>query len=171
MPGFNAKTAVYKAENGNNIVILVGDQIIGFAQSSNYGIDFGAEGIMGIGSALPQEIQQLKISPTVSLSNMMLTAAGISALGSPQTWLSVLANTQLDFAFVRGDGTVMVNFISCTAGSYATDVPANQVLTEQTSFLAMDVTDNNGNSLLASNSATAFTATGTLVTNFVATAT
>jgi hypothetical protein len=171
VPGFNPKTLTYRATNANSIVILVGDQVIGFAQTATYGVDYGAEGIYGVGSALPQEVQQLKISPTISLTNLKLTDAGLQALGNPQSWLSVLANSALDFHFVQRDGTIMVSFVSCTCGSYSADVPANQVLTETTSFLAMDVQDGDGNSLLATNSATTFSATGQLITNFVATAT
>ncbi len=167
MPGFNATALNYKVQNGNSVVIMVGDQVIGFGQSSTHGVDFGTETLYAIGSSLPGEIQQLKISPSISLSTLMLTTAGLTALGQPTSWLAVLANTQMTFHITDGSGNVIVTYVGCTCGSYSSDIPANQPITEQTSWQAMDVLDANGNSLLASNSVTLASAAQTLGANFL----
>jgi len=167
MPGFNATALNYKVRNGNAVVIMVGDQLIGFGQSSTNGVDFGADPLYGIGSSLPGEIQQLKILPSVSMSALQLTTAGLAALGQPTTWLEVIANTQMDFHIVDGDGTTLLTYKSATCGSYSSDISANQPITEQTSWNALDVLDTNGSSVLASNSAANLNAAGSLTANFI----
>src|ERR1700733_6761074 len=98
MPGFNQTALANKVQNTNNVVILVGDQVIGFGQSSSFGVDFGTEGIYGIGNAKPQEVQSLKTSITVTLDMFLLTAQGLAYLGQPSDISDVLSNNQFSIA-------------------------------------------------------------------------
>lgn len=167
MPSFNATALNYKVQNGNSVVIMVGEQVIGFGQSSTSGVDFGSDTLYGIGSSLPGEIQQLKLAPSISLSTLMLTTFGLTYIGQPTTWLEVLANTEMDFHIVDGNGDVMLTYKACTCGSYSSDISANQPITEQTQWSALDVLNSAGNSVLASNSAANLNAAGAFATNFL----
>jgi len=168
MAGFNQTTLNYKVANGNAVIIQVGAQVVGFAQTTTHGVDFGSDNLFGIGSALIGEVQQLKLTPTISLDAMMLTDVGMAAFNQPQTWLSVLANTQLDFHIVDGQtGDVILTYKNCTASSYSSTIPANQPITETVQFTALDVWDSNGDSVLASNSTNILNTAASTVGNFV----
>lgn len=153
MPGFNATDLVNKVRNANNVVILAGDQVIGFAQNMQLGTQFGTEQMYGIGSAKPQENQQLKVAPTFTLESLQLTAAGIAAYGYSTPWVKILANTELDFSAVDGSNNVIITAAAATATDYSSTIPVNQPITESTSFVCLDLLDSNGESVLDGNGA------------------
>ena len=158
MPGFNATDLQNNVRNANNVVIMAGDQVIGFAQNMQLGVEFGTEGIYGVGSAKPQENQQLKISPTFTLEALQLTDAGVKAYGYETPWVQLLANTELDFSITNGAGETILTAYSATATNFNSTVPVNQPITESTSFICLDILDGNGNSVLDGNDASAFNA-------------
>lgn len=151
MPGFNAQQLSYSVQSGNNVVVMVGDQVIAFAQTSDQAVDFGTEGLYGIGTAKPQEIQQLKFTPNISLTAFVLTSQGIIALSYPSSLLEVLANNSFDIHIMDADGVPLITFTGCVAQNYSQNVPANAIVTENISFLAMDVLDSTGQSILNGN--------------------
>jgi len=151
MPGFNQQTLAYKVQSGNSVVVMIGDIPVAFAQTSTQTVDFGTESLYGIGSAKPQEIQQLKFAPTISVDAFVLTSQGIAALSYPANLMSVLANNSFDLHVMDRTGTPMVSFISCVAANFNQNVPANAVITETINFQAMDVLDSTGQSILNGN--------------------
>lgn len=155
MPSFNQTQLNYKALNGNAVEILLGDIPIAFAQTSAQNIDFGTDALFGIGSAKPQEIQQLRLLPTITVDTFTLTDQGFIALGYPTVLSSILANNQFDLHVLQGDGTVIFTFSGAVCQTFNQTVPTNAVVTENLSFVAMDVLDNTGQSILNSNSALA----------------
>jgi hypothetical protein len=150
---YNARQLNYRVLNGNAVALLVGDQVIGFGQTSSQSIDFGSDNIFGIGSAKIGEVQQQRLVPTITLDRMALTAEGVSFFGESTPWASILANTQLDIHVISNAGVPVFTFVSCTCSSFSQSVPANAAVTQQTSFVSLDVLDSNGNSILNSNSA------------------
>lgn len=151
MPGFNAQQLDYKVQSGNSVVVMIGDQVIAFCQSSDQNIDMGAEQLYGIGTAKPQEIQQLKFSPNLSITNFVLTNQGIALLSYPSSILEVLANNSFDMHIIDSSGTPTLTFVGCVCNTYTENVPVNAIITETISFLAMDVLDNTGQSILNGN--------------------
>lgn len=153
MASFNAQTLNYKVRNANSVVMLLGDQEIAFGQTVSLSSSLGAEQLYGIGSIKPQEVQQLKASPSISIDTFALTAEGIAILGYPSTLGDVLANNQFNFYVMDAAGNVIQTYVGCTAGDYNTSYPANQPVTESITFLALDILDALGVSILNSNSA------------------
>ena len=170
MPSYNQQTLVNKVRNGNAVAIIVGDQVIGFGQTVGNSVDFGTEQIFAVGSALPQENQQLKISPKITLSSMQLTADGLAAFGLAQTWLEILANTEMDIHLVDNLGNGIITYVSSTAENYSANTAANQPVTEDVSFVSLDVLNGAGESVLNSNSANVFSPTTAPSANFTASA-
>lgn len=171
MAGFNAKALANKVRNGNTVSILVGDQIIGFGQGLQHSIDFGAEGIYGIGNAKPQEIQQLRTSVTLTLDSMALTEEGISYFGYSASWESILAGNQLILHWTDYEGNTLLTFDECVASNFSSNLQANQPVTQSTSFIAMDVLDADGDSLLNVAPGSVTTGASTLVTDVLSTTT
>lgn len=164
MPGFNATQMQNSVRNTNEVVLIVGDQVVGFGQSSSFGIDFGTEGLYGIGNVKPQEIQQLKSSLTVSLDMFQLTNAGLAYLGQPSDIAEVLANNQFNISIMDASGNPIRTAIGCTAQNVSISMSANQPITEAISFLAMDLMGPNGLSLLNSGGALTLTSVAVGVT-------
>lgn len=148
MPSFNAQAIVNKVRTGSGVVILCGDVPVGFAQTSTQTLAFNMERFFGIGSKKVQEQQQLRYEPSITLDSLQLTADGLKFFDYPSTWLEILVNTQLNFTVADNKGNTIVTFVSCTAENYSASVPANQPITEATSFGAMDIWDDTATSLL-----------------------
>jgi hypothetical protein len=151
MPGFNPQQLAYKVASGNSVVVMLGDQVIAFCQTSDQSVDFGTEFLYGIGTAKPQEIQQLKFAPTLSVSSFVLTDVGLSALNYPSNLLSILANNSFDMHVMDASGLPLLTFTQCVASNFSMNVPVNAIITENISFQAMDVLDNTGQSILNGN--------------------
>lgn len=156
MPGYNQQQLLYKVQNANAVSILIGDVVVGFGQTMAPAQDFGTEGLYGIGSAKPQEIQQLRFSQTITLDKYRLTPEGEQFFGTTVPLWTLLANNSFDFFLLDENGNAIVAYVGAVAQNNNTSVSANAPLTEGMSFLALDVLDPDGVSVLNSNSATVF---------------
>lgn len=156
MPGYNQTQLNYKVRNANGVSILIGDQLVGFGQSSSPTQDFGTEALYGIGSAKPQEIQQLKFSQSITLDSFQLTDEGLAYFGITAELGTILANNQFNIFLLDGSGNAMLSYVGCVASSKNLSIPVNQIVTEAITFMALDVLGPDGTSLLESNGADAF---------------
>lgn len=149
MPAFNQQQLNYRARNANSVTILVGDQAIGFAQTASHSFDFGAEQLYGVGSSLPQEVQQLRVSPQINVDTFALTDNGLALLGYPSNIASVLANNAFNLHVVDGmTGDSLFTYVGCVASNFSENIPANQPVSDTITFLALDVLDSTGQSIL-----------------------
>lgn len=158
MPSFNQQQLLYKVQNANAVSIMLGSQLIGFAQTVATGVDMGAEGLYGVGSAKPQEIQQLKFTNTITLDKFKLTAEGVAFFGQTTDLSTILAYNSFNFFLLDNDGVAFLSYVGAVAGSQNLNIATNQIVTEGISFLALDVLDAAGDSVLNSNSADVFNA-------------
>lgn len=149
MPGFNQQTLAYNALNGNAVALSIGDITVAFAQTVSHDFGFTTQGLYGVGSAKPQEIQQLRLAPTITLNEFALTSAGENLLTGGVSLASLLANNSFDIAVIDGlDDVVLFSYVGSVASNFNENIPANQPITQAVTFMAMDVLDENGNSLL-----------------------
>jgi hypothetical protein len=148
MPAFNNQQLNYLVQNGNSVTIMIGDVVVGFGQTATPSIDWGTEQLYGIGSSLPQDIQQLKINPNISVDSFLLTATGLAILGYPGSILEVLSNNSFDITIIGLDGQPLLTYVGCVASNHNLNIPANAVVTETINFLCQDVLDNNGQTVL-----------------------
>lgn len=148
MPGFNQQQLAYKVLNANQVSVLVGDQLVGFAQTSSPSQDFGTDAYYGVGSSKPQEIQQQRFSQTIALDQFKLTAEGLAFFGESTPLSVILAGNQFNIFLVDNTGVAFLSYVGCTASGVSTNISANQAVSESITFMALDVLDQNGNSLL-----------------------
>lgn len=154
MPAFNQKQLANKARNANRVTVMIGDQVIAFAQTTSHSFDFGTQQLYGVGSALPQENQQMRVSPQITLDSFALTNVGLAAVGASQNIASILANNQFDLHIVDGDTNEPIfTYVGCVASNFSENIPANQPISDSITFLAMDVLDDTGQSILNVSSA------------------
>jgi hypothetical protein len=154
MPGYSQTALANQARNTNSVTVMIGDTVVAFAQTTAHAFGFGTEHLHGIGSALPQEIQQLKITPNISIDAFALTATGINLLAGGNNIATLLGNNQFDLHIVDGvTEKTLFTYVGCVASNFSQNLAANQPITESLAFLALDVLDENGNSVLNTNSA------------------
>jgi hypothetical protein len=161
MPAYGQKQLAYNARNANSVVMTIGDTVVAFAQTASHSFGFGTQALYGIGSALPQEIQQLQIGPSISIDAIALTDAGIQMLAGGNNIATILGNNQFDLHVSDGIAVeVLFTYVGAVASDFAESIPANRPVTQTISFIAMDVLDKTGNSIL--NTSSAFTVTNAL---------
>lgn len=156
MPGYNQQQLLYKVHNANACSILIGDVVVGFGQTMAPSMDFGTEGLYGIGSAKPQEIQQLRFSNTITLDKYRLTDEGNAFFGVTEPLWTLLTNNSFNFFLLDEKGVAFIAYVGAVAQNNNVSINANTPLTEGMSFLALDVLDSDGVSVLNSNSSANF---------------
>ena len=155
MPGYNQTQLNYKVLNGNACSLFVGDHLIGFATASSPAWDMGTDAYYGIGSSKPQEIQQLRMSMTINVDKLRLTAEGESFFGESTPLVNILANNQFNIYVSDISGNPFLAYVGCVASNEGTNITTNAAVSETISFLAMDILDVDGNSILNGNNALA----------------
>ena len=148
MPSFNATQLEYNVRNANLVQVMLGDAVVAYAQTTNPTLDYGAEQLYGIGSANPQEVQQLRMSPQITIDAFELTEKGRTTLGYPSSYAQVLSNNQFDIHLMDAQGVTSLTYVGCVASSYGQNISTNAPITDSIVFLAMDVLDKNGQSVL-----------------------
>lgn len=152
MPGFNPQQVANNVQNGNNVAIMLGDTVVIFAQTVGHQLAMGTEQLYGIGTASPQEVQQLRMSPSFSLDSFSLTQAGITLLSGGTRIEYILAGNSFDMHVVEFDGVknaTIFTYVGAKAQNLSQSIPANAPLRSTFSFLALDVLDANGNSIMS----------------------
>lgn len=153
MPGYTPQQLNYLVENANQVIVTIGDQVVAYCQTAPHSIDFGTEALYGIGEATPQEIQQLRILPQITVEYFALTEEGMNLLGGGTRLAYQLSNNQFDLHIIDGQtNTVVFTYVDCVAQNFSEQVSANRPVVQSVPFIAIDVLNNQGNSILASNS-------------------
>lgn len=149
MPGYSPAVIAQNVMNGNNVAVMIGDLVIAFAQTVGSQISFGTEQLYGIGTARPQEVQQLRVSPSFSLDSFSLTAHGLTVLGGGQRLEYILAGNSFEMHVIDGvTNTVLYTYVGAKAQNMSANIPSNAPLRSTFAFLALDVIDNNGDSII-----------------------
>lgn len=150
MPGFSAQHVASQARNGNTVAVAIGSNVVAFAQTVGLSLPMGAEQLYGIGSSKPQEVQQLRMSPSITLDSFALTAVGQQMLAGGQNLNYLLAGSQFDIYLLDGLNSqqTIFTYVGCKCSTFSENVPANAIVRDSYSFLAMDVVDPNGNSIM-----------------------
>lgn len=155
MPGFSPQSLAYRVANANAALIVIGDQVLAFCQTTTHSFAFGTEPLYGVGTAKPQEIQQLRVLPSITVDNFALSEVGTTLLEGGQSFASIIANNQFTISVVDGiTGLTRFSYIGCTANDFNETVAANRPITDAITFTAMDVLDQTGQSILNGQNAT-----------------
>ena len=151
MYSFNPTPIAQQVMTANNVVILLGIQEIGFGQGVFFDTDFNALPLHGVGSQKPQEIQSQVFRPYVDILMLNLSNLGLTLLNYPSTLGDLLGLNQFNIVMMGYNSLPMYTFVECTATRYNVGVPVNRPIVEQIRFMAMDVLDVMGVSILTGN--------------------
>lgn len=152
MSSFAGKNLNYNVQSGNDAAVFIGDVRIAFGQDLTMNTSYGTQALRGIGSAMIQEIQQLIVTPSITLSNLYLSKRGTQQLGLQYELASVLGGNQFTIALHDSDGNQIRQYLGCVCDTDNLNAPVNAVFSESVTFMAKDVLDANGVSLFTSNS-------------------
>lgn len=157
MPAFNQQNLNYRARSANKVTVLIGDQPIAFAQTISHTFDLGTQGLYGVGSRMPQEIQQLRAAPQITVDTFDLTQNGMQVLGYPSDLSLILADTEFNFYIKDGiTGSMLFTYVGGVATNFNQNIPANQIITDAMTFLCADVLGPDGKSIVAASDAYTF---------------
>lgn len=150
MPGYNPQVVANSARNSNTVAVAIGQTVVAFAQTVNHSLSMGGEQLYGVGSPKPQEIQQLRMSPTISLDTFALTQQGITMVAGGQNLAYILGGNSFDLYVLDGlnNDAALFAYVGCKAQNFSESIPTNAPIRDTFSFLAMDVLDPNGVSLM-----------------------
>jgi hypothetical protein len=159
MPGFNQQSLNYRSRSANKVTVLIGDQPLGFAQTVSHTFSFGTQQLYGIGNSLPQEIQQLRVSPHITVDMFALTQNGISILGYPANLATILAANEFNFSIRDGvTNTTLFTYVGGVCDNFSENIPTNQMITDALTFMCADVLGPNGTSIVSMSDAYTFPA-------------
>ena len=149
MPGFSPQAVANKVQTGNSVLIQLGQQVIMFAQTVGYQLPMGAEHLFGIGSSKPQEIQQLRMSPMFNLDSFELTENGQTLLQGGQNLNYILAGNQFTMTVLDGaSGSPLYVYVGAKCQNLGGSIPANAPVRDSYTFLALDVLNADGVSIM-----------------------
>jgi hypothetical protein len=149
MPSFNPQQVANKTKSGNSVLLQIGDQAVMFAQTVGASIATGAEQLYGIGSSKPQEIQQYRMSPSITLDSFELTQNGLNLLQAGNNLNYILAGNQFTITILDGETNAPVYvYVGCKCSNFGASIPTNAPIRDNYSFLAMDVLTATGVSIM-----------------------
>ena len=148
---FNPTPITQQVMTANNVVILLGTQEIGFGQGVMFNANFNARSLYGVGSQKPQEIQSQIFKPSVGVSSLLLSNIGVTLLNYPSTLGDLLGLNQFNIVMMGYNDIPLYTYVECTATEYDVSVPLNKPILEIIKFMAMDVVDITGVSILTGN--------------------
>lgn len=121
---------------GNTVYLMIGNKVIGRAQSASGQRSFGTEGIYEIGSIMPQEHVYLRYEGSVTLERMRMKKEDLASLGITALGEDILKRDIIDIIMMDNlTKQVVVAYRGCSAQDYSEAFNANQVTTESTTFL------------------------------------
>lgn len=121
---------------GNTVYLMIGNKIIGRAQSASGQRSFGTEGIYEIGSIMPQEHVYLRYEGSVTLERMRMKKEDLASLGITALGEDILKRDIIDIVMMDNlTKQVVIAYRGCSAQDYSEAFNANQVTTESCTML------------------------------------
>lgn len=120
---------------GNTVYLMIGNRIIGRAQSASGERSYGTQGVYEIGSIMPQEHVYLKYEGNINLERMRMKKEDLATLGITALGEDILLRDVIDIVMMDNLAkAVVVAYRGCSAVSYSESFTANEIVTESTQF-------------------------------------
>lgn len=139
---------------GNTVYLMIGNKVIGRAQSASGERQYGTTGVYEIGSIMPKEHVYLKYEGSLTLERMRMRKEDLASLGITALGEDILTRDVIDIVMM--DNTtkeVVVAYRGCSAQSYSESFRANEITTESTTFLYLTAAKVSGNEIVGNQTA------------------
>jgi len=132
------------AQGGHLVKIMAGGLEVGWARSSSFSQDYGAEGLYAIGSIGPFEHDPLRWSAQITLDQFVIHRAKMGQAVqlmnlAPMGPDSTLNAGIMDFEVLDENDTTLMVYEECTIQNYSYSVTANAFSGQNATFLAKNV--------------------------------
>lgn len=156
MAVYNQQAVNPLALSANQCLIFIGDQVVAFAQTVTHTFDLGTQQLYGIGSSMIQEIQQLRMNPSITIDSFELTEDGNTLIEGHDSGVgltSFIVNNSFNISIKEnnangGVGGYVYLYVGCQASNFSESIPTNQIVTKTITFSALDVLGSDGASIL-----------------------
>lgn len=116
---------------GNTVYIMIGNKIIGRAQSANGQRSFGTEGVYQIGSIMPQEHVYLRYEGTIELERIRMKKENFADLGFAALGEDILQKDVIDVVLMDNlTKDVIIAYRGCSFVDYSESITANDFTSE-----------------------------------------
>lgn len=133
-----AKLTEQSVETGNSVIIMIGTEIVGRAQSLTAERSFGTTGVYEIGSIMPQEHVFLRFEGSITVNRLRLRKTNFYKKGVASVGDDVLKKGVIDISLVNnvsGEKSVIETYSGCSIDTYNTEIRANEIASEEARFL------------------------------------
>ena len=133
-----AKLTEQSVETGNSVIIMIGTEIVGRAQSLTAERSFGTTGVYEIGSIMPQEHVFLRFEGSITVNRLRLRKKNFYKKGVASVGEDVLKKGVIEISLVNnvsGEKSVIETYSGCSIDTYNTEIRANEIASEEARFL------------------------------------
>lgn len=117
--------------SGNTVYLMIGNKIIGRAQSASGQRSYGTEGVYEIGSIMPQEHVYLRYEGTIDLERIRMKKEDLASLGFAALGEDILQKDVIDIVMMDNlTKEVVICYRGCSFVDYSESFTANDFVTE-----------------------------------------
>lgn len=132
---------------GNTVYLMIGNRIIGRAQSASGERSYGTQGVYEIGSIMPQEHVYLRYEGNLTLERMRMKKEDLASLGITALGEDILLRDVIDIVMMDNlTKSVVVAYRGASAVSYSESFTSGEIVSEssQWSYLTSASVSNTG---------------------------
>lgn len=132
---------------GNTVYLMIGNRIIGRAQSASGERSYGTQGVYEIGSIMPQEHVYLRYEGNLTLERMRMKKEDLASLGITALGEDILLRDVIDIVMMDNlTKSVVVAYRGASAVSYSESFTSGEIVSEssQWSYLTSASVSNSG---------------------------
>ena len=132
---------------GNTVYLMIGNRIIGRAQSASGERSYGTQGVYEIGSIMPQEHVYLRYEGNLTLERMRMKKEDLASLGITALGEDILLRDVIDVVMMDNlTKSVVVAYRGASAVSYSESFTSGEIVSEssQWSYLTSASVSNSG---------------------------
>lgn len=130
-----ATEANQSVQSGNTVYLMIGNKVIGRAQSISGQRSYGTEGVYEIGSIMPQEHVYLRYEGTITLERLRMKKESLDLLGFVALGEDILKRDIINIVVMDNlTKQVIISYNGCSANDVSEDFSVGAIATESITF-------------------------------------
>lgn len=122
-------------QTGNTVLLMIGNHVIGRAQSLQASRDFGTTGAYEIGDLAPAEHVYLQFDGSITLERLRMKKESLDKLGFGALGTDIIHKDVIDIRVIdKYSKEVLVIYHGCSAESISEEFSANSMVSETSTW-------------------------------------
>lgn len=139
-----ATEAKQSVHSGNTVYLMIGNKVIGRAQSISGQRSYGTEGVYEIGSIMPQEHVYLRYEGSITLERLRMKKESLDQLGFAALGEDILKRDIIDIVVMDNlTKQVIVAYRGCSASSLSEEFAAGSISSESSEWMYLTAASTN----------------------------